>query len=175
MEKLTHVSAAGILHWDMLKSFWKLQELMQGWFPASQTWPCSRHLGNYELICTLVLLFSLLFCLMTQVVIIQSSITHETKPQIWQKTNECHLLSPTTIIHPALPEHQLLHIIDLKSLSSSTVEQIYISWLTLLCSLVCMEAYGFQGLELKKDGKPFPCLLLIIFPTQKCERRFGYF
>lgn len=62
---------------------------------------------------------------------IQSGITHETKTQISQKTNEYHLLSPTTIIHPALPEHQLLHI-GLKSLSSSAAEQIYISWLTCL-------------------------------------------
>lgn len=63
---------------------------------------------------------------MTQVLMIQGGITHETKTQISQKTNVCHLLYPTTIIHPALPEHQLLHI-SLKLLSSSVAEQIYIS------------------------------------------------
>lgn len=128
--------------------------------------PCSRHLGNYELICTLILLFPLLFCLTTQVLMIQNGITHETKPHISQKASECHLLSPTTTIHPALPEHQLL-CIGLKSNSSSAAEQIYIGWLTLLCSLLCVEAYGFQGLEWKRGGKLFPCLLLIVFPTQK--------
>lgn len=34
---------------------------------------------------------------------------------------------------------------------------------------VCVKVYGFQGLELKEGGKLFPCLLLIIFTTKKCE------
>lgn len=83
-------------------------------------------LGSYELICTLLLLFPLPFCLMTKVLVIQSDVTHETKPQISQKTNECYLLSSTAITHPALPEHQLLHN-GLKPLPSSAAEQIYIS------------------------------------------------
>lgn len=126
-------------------------------------------LGNQELICTLLLLFPLLFCLMMKVLMIQSGITHETKPQISQKTNECQLLSSAATTHPALPEHLLLHD-GLKPLPSSAAKRIYISFLTLFCNLLCVGASGFQGLELQKGDKPFPCFLLIVFSTQISER-----
>lgn len=69
--------------------------------------------------------------LMAQVLKIHSGPMHETKPQISQNTKECHFLSPTTIIHPALTEHQLLYI-GLTSLSASAAEQIYSSLIDLL-------------------------------------------
>lgn len=99
---------------------------------------------------------------------IQSGITHKTNPQVSQKTNERQFLSSADTTHPALPEHPLLHN-GLKPLPSSAAEQIYISLLTLFCNLLCVEASGFQGLELLKGDKPFPCFLLIVFPTQKSE------
>lgn len=132
-------------------------------------------LGNCELICTLLLLFPLLFCLMANVLMIQSGITHETKPRNSQKTNECHLLSSTAIIHPALPEHQLLHN-GLKPLPSSAAEQIYISWLTLLCNLLCGGLWisGAGATERWQALSMFP---FDYFPYSKkvSKKRFGYF
>jgi len=40
-------------------------------------------------------------------------------------------------------------------MSSSAAEQIYISWLTLLCSLVCMELLEFRGWSWRKVASYF--------------------
>lgn len=115
------------------------------------------------------------FCLMANVLMIQSGITHETKARISQKTNEWHLLSSTAIIHPALPEHQLLHN-GLKPLPSSAAEQIYISWLTLLCNLLCGGLWisGAGATERWQALSMFP---FDYFPYSKkvSKKRFGYF
>lgn len=143
MKKLAHISTAGILHWNLLKSFWKLQELSN-----------NEPLENYKLICTP--LFPLLFCLMTKVLMIQSGITHETKPQITQKTNgstSSHLLSSSSL-HKTSP------------LQCSW--EICTSWLSLFRNLLCVETSGFLSPTERWQAIsifPFDC-----FPYSKSER-----
>lgn len=83
-------------------------------------------------------------------------------PELPSPTLPCQGISCCTVAANLSPLVQLSRFIS--------AEHIYITFMTLLCNLLCVEASGFQGLELQKGDKAFPCFLLIVFPTGKSER-----